>query len=446
MLSLNSKQQRAFNLMAKGHNIFLTGVAGSGKSTLIKLFKEKYSRVKRIAVTSTTGVSASLINGCTLHSFAGIGLGKSDINVLIHKVQTNGKSKQNWKRTDVLIIDEVSMLDSVLLEKLECIARTIRKSSKVFGGIQLILSGDFFQLPCVNSSTYCFESEIWNRCITHTCYLTEIVRQKDIIFQKVLNNVRINNITDETRKILDSRVRIELKNNNGITPTRIYSLKRDVKEINEFEIRRIRNRKFVYDMVVQTFKHKEEYEIKTCIKNCPAEQTLTLCMNAQVMLLNNNSLNKFNGSRGVIIGFTDDSLPVVRFLDGVELVINSHTWSITNQDDETEVTLTQIPLKLAYALTIHKSQGCSLDYAEINLSDVFEFGQAYVALSRVKSLEGLNIIDIDYNRIQCSDVVKTYYDNNRTMYKKYVSYVFEHRYNVFLEEIVNSIIEYAVEW
>lgn len=403
-IKLNTKQNYAYNLMVQGKNIFLTGPGGVGKTALIKMFTKVYSKVKKIAVTSTTGTSALLINGTTIHSYLGIGFGRESVEKLVDKIKSLHWLKKRWTSTDVLIIDEVSMMNPELFDKVEEIARIIRKNKFPFGGIQLILSGDFCQLPVVGSTKFCFEADSWNFCVEEIVYLTEIIRQGDKIFQEVLNNVRLGNINAKVKGILKQRKGINLTNDFGIMPTKLYSTNIDVDRINNNELDKLAEKDITFyeyemDTHVNANVGNRAGVIEKFKKSCNAPEILQLCVGVQVMLLKNLDLTNglANGSRGVVIGFLQD-LPVVKFLNGEERIIDMEVWEVI-ENDKPILSAKQIPLKIAYAISIHKSQGCSLDFAEIDLSNIFEYGQAYVALSRVKSLQGLSIIGIDYNNI-----------------------------------------------
>jgi len=416
MTTLTEKQKLAFDLMVKGCNIFITGPAGTGKSEAIKIFRQAYKNLKTIALTSTTGTSAVIIGGTTIHSYLGIGIGTKSVGAMAKLIMAKNYLKLRWQKLQILIIDEISMLNPELFDKLEEIARIVRCNQLPFGGIQLIISGDFLQLPAINSDYFCFDAESWNTCITKVINLEEIIRQDDIDFKKCLNNIRLGNNTQEVKDIINSRIGVELKNSYGIQPTRLYSLNKDVDYINEQaldELAQDDREFFQYDMVIEhNINNKDrENSVKNLRKTCLAQETLQLCVGAQVMLLHNLDLQNqlANGSRGVVIRF-ENELPVVKFINGLERIIDLHTWEIEKMD-VVQLTASQIPLKPAYAISIHKSQGCSLDCVEIDLSSTFEYGMGYTALSRARSLEGLSIISVDWNKIKTHPRAIEYYNN-----------------------------------
>ncbi len=412
-IELSDEQQNVFMSILKGQNVFITAKAGCGKSHLIKLFYNTYKEDKSIALTSTTGISAIWINGCTLFSFLGIGLGLDSAPKIIKYIQIRPLILTRWTTLDILIIDEISMLNADLFDKLEAIARYIRCSKKPFGGIQLVLTGDFLQLPVVNSDKLCFEAVSWEKCVDKTFYLKKNFRQDDPLFQNCLNEIRYGELSKETKKILKSRIGAKLNNDYNIIPTKIYGLNIDVDRINEQEINKLDQTEFYeytleYKLYDKTIKNIDEM-IK---KNCLACKQLQLCIGAQVMLIFNWNidLKLGNGSKGVVVDF-NNNLPVVKFLNGDIITVDYHTWNVT-ENDKKLFDITQIPLKICYAITIHKSQGLTLDYAEIDLNDIFEYGQAYTAISRIKKLDGLTITrKFNFNSIVANPKAIEYYKN-----------------------------------
>lgn len=421
---LNYKQKEALCSMIEGKNIFLTGKPGTGKSYVISIFKELFKNLKNIGLTSTTGISAILIGGSTLHSFLKIGLGQGSAEYLAEKILKNQKAKTKWLNLDTLIIDEVSMLSPELFEKLEEVARIVRRKNpkslltstgdeKPFGGIQLILSGDFLQLPVVGSDMFCFETKAWDKCIEKIVYLTDIIRQTDKDFIEVLDDARYGKVTKKLIKMLSSRIGVTLENEYGIKPTRVFTTNGDVDYLNEKELDNLAETEdfYQYDMKInfRTDIKDREYILEKWRKSSPVPETLQLCKGAQVMLLVNLDTENglANGSRGIVVGFCD-SIPIVKFLNGVETLIDIYTWEV-EEDGKKQITITQVPLKLAWATTVHKIQGSTLDYAELDLGNIFAYGQASVALSRVRTLEGLSISKINFDGIKAHPKALEFY-------------------------------------
>ena len=414
---LSTKQKEAYNLIINGRNVLLTGEAGCGKSAIIKLFYNEYMLYKNISVTSTTGTSALLINGTTLHSFLGIGLGKASVDILYLNIVKKPYIAKRWRDLNVLVIDEISMLDPELFDKIEQLARSIRKNNKPFGGIQIVLSGDFLQLPNVSDpNSFCFEANSWSKCIDNVVYLTEIFRQNDEVFQKVLSEVRIGTLSDESVGILESRIDAELTNEFGIIPTKIYALNVDVDNENQRALDTIAEENedlefCEYNRTHSVLKKSLKFVDEKLKKVCIAPETLQLCIGAQVMLIYNLDMEfgLANGSRGVVSGFESD-IPVVKFLNGETRTIDYHEW-IIEENGEKILSICQIPLKVAYACSVHKIQGITLDYVEIDIQDIFEAGQAYVALSRVKTLAGLSIRNFNVENIFSNKKARKFYEN-----------------------------------
>lgn len=412
---LTDAQQTALKLMKQGYNVFLTGPAGTGKSTVISIFKSQY--MNKIAITSTTGVSALLIKGTTIHSFAGIGTGEESVQTLLQKIKRMPFLVKRWKNIDCLIIDEVSMMKPELLEKLDTIAKTLRSTLLPFGGIQLILTGDFAQLPPVyldNKPKFCFESIIWPVLVEKTVHLTEIIRQTDKQFRECLLEIRLGDVSQESIDIIKTRLledgfrSVPVK--NGIIPTRLFSRRRDVQLINNKCVAKLKDKGNKVQNYIATVKGVNEAVKDKINKSCPAPTELELVVGAQVMLVFNVNVGEglVNGSRGVVVAL-DELGPTVRFLDGRELLIGSITWEFM-ENDKVVATKSQIPFIVAYACTIHKTQGATLDYAVIDAGPtVFQCGQIYTALSRVRSLDGLFLLKFDPEKIACNPKVKEFY-------------------------------------
>ena len=414
VIVLSEKQNQCMKMMKDGKNIFLTGQAGTGKSLVITSFVKEFETRKIIAVTATTGTAAVLLNGTTLFSYLGIGLGNAEADLLIIQLKKKKFFLKRWQDLDILIIDEVSMLSPELFDKLELVARSLRRNDKPFGGIQLILTGDFFQLPNINQKDmFCFDADSWVKCIGDNVVNLNINfrQEEDDVYQKCLNDVRYGVLSEETIKILKQRENIILTNEFGITPTKIYSLNINVDEENEIQLDKLNDGEIQfneYELNFELFKKVTMVEEKIK-KGCNAPQVVQLCKGAQVMLLYNMDIESklVNGSRGIVIGF-ENECPVVKFLSGSVRVIPRKIWEIEENGDIV-VSVSQIPLKLAYATTVHRSQGATIDYAEVDMEGIFEYGQAYVALSRVKSLDGLSIRHFNPSVIKAHPKVVTFY-------------------------------------
>ena len=441
--TLTAEQLSVFNLLLQGENVFLTGGGGVGKSYLLsaiytefpglkqRLSKRKnpdcVSKLPRIQMCALTGCAALLLGhkAKTLHSWAGIGLGKESAADLYDKIRKNGRTKRNWLSTDLLIIDEISMMTAELFDKLDSIAKKVRGNKRPFGGIQLLLVGDFFQLPPVSkgdarsNTMFAFESDAWLTAITSSVELTIIQRQKDEAFQKILKEGRVGSLTKESIKILTERQGREWKDNK-IRPTLLFPRRAEVDMINDTNLKALQGRKYTYKARLvhdgkapAGFTETNEAFQKTLAifdSSASYSKELVLMLGAQVMLIANTAPNEglVNGSRGVITDFCSYSeLPIVEFINGVKKTVGSHNWPIEEYEF---VSRSQIPLQLAFAVTTHKSQGATLDSALVDIgSGIFEYGQAYVALSRVRSLEALYVHDFDKTAFRAHPKVKEFY-------------------------------------
>jgi len=441
MDTLNSGQRAAFDAIMEGKSIFLTGPGGTGKSFLIKEVYNKLSTPGHsVSLTAMTGCAALLLHSKakTLHSWSGIGLGADVVPLLVGKIKKSRRAKLNW-RTDTLVIDEVSMLTAELFEKLEEIARKLRDDPRPFGGLQLVMVGDFFQLPPVSKgeeTKFVFESPLWKTMGLTTHALTEIVRQKNPEFQAILNEARTGSLTKASLKVLRKRMDLDYKSLE-IQPSMLFTRRGEVDTINATHLKKLETEKKTYkatttfNPITQTrslAKTSPEVEaaVQALDKVAAYSVELTLAIGAQVMLLTNMNpgAGLVNGSRGVVVGFErpiekedlsgsspppkygDVLFPVVRFKSGKQ-VIQFHDWEL---QEFPGVKRQQIPLKLAYAITIHKAQGATLDCALIDVGGrTFEYGQAYTALSRVKDIESLYIHDISPEAFKAHPKVVAFY-------------------------------------
>ena len=421
MESLNEKQKLALDAMINGENIFITGPGGSGKSHVVNIFIQYFREQlldddQQLFVTSSTGLSSLLIHGITIHQYSGLGSASKNLDFYVDRVKKNKNIRNRWRKTKTLIIDEISMISEEFFEKLDLLGQKIRRNQLPFGGIQLILSGDFLQLPPVKSNGFCFESFSWDLSIDKTIYFDKIIRQKDKNLQKILNKVRVGVIDDEVKKILDTCLNRKLENKHGIKPTLLFSRKDMVNEYNNEKLQELvelGKETKIYQSSFQFGKQVTEESqdfLKDLINNqYSIDDHLTLTKGTQVMLNANNIYEGLaNGSRGIIIDFSNDGYPIVHFLNDVIVEIKYKDYKI--EDNSDSVVKKQIPLIHAWAITIHKAQGMSLEYLETDIGNsIFEYGQAYVVLSRIKNLEGLSLLNIDYTKIKANPKIIDYY-------------------------------------
>jgi ATP-dependent DNA helicase PIF1 len=424
----------------------MTGPGGSGKSALIKkIYKHSENFEKKIYVCALTGCAAVLLNcnAKTLHSWSGIGLGKGSVENLIKKIKSNKYAKTLWKDTDILVVDEVSMLSLKLFNLLNEIGKAIRCINKPFGGIQLIFSGDFYQLPPVgdkddpDSMRFCFESDEWNSIFHRDCQIqfVKIFRQTDDIYAGVLNQIREGKIKRKSNDLLLQYVGRQYAPDLVAEPTKLYPTKMKVENINNSKmsvlsgIEKEFKLKFVTDMDIPgkndrliraQYNEKEiQMELDYLSANLICDKNIILKIGAQVMCIVNikstdeKGIDVCNGSQGIVVGFCSfTGCPRVKYNNGIEMTMGRHSWL---SEKIPGICVSQIPIILAWALTIHKSQGATMDAAEIDVgSGIFECGQTYVALSRVKSLDGLYLTSFDAKRIRINKKVKDFYESLTT--------------------------------
>ena len=419
-MTLSPEQREAYDAILRGENVFLTGPGGTGKSYLLTLLSTEIPREtgKSVAITALTGCAALLIgNGAkTIYSWAGIGLGKGSADYHATNIRKISPLASRWRKTEVLVIDEVSMMTPDLLELLEEVARIVRRNERPFGGLQLVFVGDFLQLPPVSKGAeirFAFESPLWSQLVQRTVKLKRIFRQDDTGFQTILDGARMGELSEEGLALLKTRMDLPYEK-NLIQPTMLFTRKADVEGINKSNLDSLAGDVFTFAARTLPSGHPSTEITRTVErmdKDASYVPSLLLKKGAQVMLLKNLDQEKglVNGSRGVVIDFKEDSshLPIVEFRNGLRLSIDPVTWQ---SEHDPPITREQIPLRLAYALTIHKAQGATLDCALIDIgSSTFECGQAYVALSRVRDLESLYIWDLEPSAFKTHDKVIEFY-------------------------------------
>ena len=454
------RQSSALDILKTGQNVFLTGSAGSGKTYTLNQYID-YLRARRVpvAVTASTGIAATHMNGTTIHSWSGIGikdeLSDRDLTTLSRKQFLADRLKD----TAVLVIDEISMLHAKQLNLVSQVLKHVRKNDKAFGGIQVVVAGDFFQLPPIgskgetNREKFAFMSEAWLDAKFHICYLSEQHRQVSeaanggLDLDDILNQIRRQEVTFESIAALEAT----FDQNVDIKRTRLYTHNLNVNSINDKELAALEG-----EMMRFTATSTGDSKlVETLKKTVRTQDDLVLKVGAKVMFIKNNTeLGVSNGTMGELIGFAavkiDDSkdssddliedddentesetnktvkgkgkkaikekpkakkpttqkMPVVRLNSGREVVAEPEEWIIEDETGDVLASYEQVPLCLAWAITIHKSQGMTLDAAEIDLSRTFELGQGYVALSRLKSLAGLQLLGMNDMSLQLDPLAR----------------------------------------
>lgn len=454
---LSLEQNEAMKAYAEGKNIFLTGPGGSGKTELIKrMVAFSRSQGKKVQVCALTGCAAVLLNcnAKTIHSWAGIGLATGLNEDIVQKIKMNKYKKKNWQSIDILIIDEISMMSLKIFDLLDAIGKCVRSAPHPFGGLQLVFSGDFYQLPPVGNTpetnAFCFESLNWKSTFQSIIQLKTIFRQTDPVYTKILNQVRVGKLYKSSLDCLTAQVNKPLT--ADFKPTILFPRRKDADLINYSELKKIpdegktykRTRAKESDLVSLAQNNNNnkwrsansangnkkdsgademtlDIEYNFLVNNIMADEELVLKVGAQVMcivnidngLLDASTIDAsikpdmiVNGSQGIVIDFIRD-LPIVQFNNGVKRVIGYHVWA---SEVYSSVGVKQIPLIHAWAITIHKSQGVTLEMAQIDAgSNIFECGQTYVALSRVKSLDGLYLTALNPQKIRVNKKVQDFY-------------------------------------
>ena len=429
-------QRILMRAVLKRKNVFITGGGGVGKTMMLGLFKENLTELgMRVHVTATTGMAATLIGGTTIHRWAGVGLAKEPAAELLKRMRRD--TRDRWRDTDVLIIDEISMMDADLFAKYDEIAKHLRGNhGQVFGGIQLITSGDYLQLPPVKPEgaySFLFQHPLWETGIDKVFLFKHVYRTTDALFTDVLTRVRTGDHTAEDVEVLKTRLHVDLSEARamGILPTRMYSHRADVDKYNATELEKLEGEERVCRASVRVTRRKvqgmshsangryllrHERAEKQAENSCPVAKVMKYKDGAQVLLTVNldPAADLVNGSRGVVTDAQADGGIEVKFLTGETRVIAPYEW-IDNEargDKGEALTLkyVQVPMALAWSYTVHRSQGSTLDCAEVDLGvRVFAPGMSYVALSRVRKLGALSLLALDPSAIRADTLARSYY-------------------------------------
>lgn len=388
-------------MLTMGENTFVTGAPGAGKSHLVRQYVH-YAREKglTVALTASTGIAATHIGGMTIHSWSGLGIRKHITRAQCKELASNATVRRRVCGANVLIIDEISMLDAATVDAVDLVCRVLRKEEAPFGGLQVVFVGDFFQLPPVSRAgeplpQLAYRSAAWQEAGCTVCYLTEQHRQDDAAYVEVLSALRCNTLTGEHVALLHGR----RKTSKATSITKLYSHNADVDRMNAVELAKIAGKSFTFTMT--SFGNARLVE--QLKKGCLSPEELVVKVGARVMFTRNNAAKGYvNGSIGEVLGVDPgEGWPVVRLEHGKEIVAEPEVWSYEGDGGGTALAMVrQVPLRLAWALTVHKSQGMSLDSAQMDLRGAFAYGQGYVALSRVRSLKGLFLEGLNDRALQ----------------------------------------------
>lgn len=396
-------QEQALAILKSGSNVFLTGSAGTGKTYVLNQYIT-YLKERKVptAVTASTGIAATHINGMTIHAWAGIGIKDSLSPAQLRTLKTKKYLEKKLEKVEVLVIDEISMLHQRQLTLVDQVLKHFKMNQLPFGGIQVVFCGDFFQLPPVGGSQesskekFCFMSSVWVNAAPTICYLTKQYRQTNDDLNTILNEIRAGKISKLRYAGLQSAVGQKIK--SKVEPTKLFTHNYDVDNINEAELKKIKTKSKFFTAETKG----NEKLLEGLKKSVLAMESMELKLGAKVIFVRNiPEKGVVNGSLGEVVDFDEEEKhPLVRLTDDRMVVASPEDWKIQDENGKVLAQFNQVPLRLAWAITIHKSQGMTLDAAEIDLSSTFEKGQGYVALSRLKKLENLKLLGINEMALQ----------------------------------------------
>jgi ATP-dependent exoDNAse (exonuclease V) alpha subunit len=393
------KQLTALSILKAGKNVFLTGSAGAGKTyTLNQYIRYLKDRKIPVAVTASTGIAATHLNGITIHAWAGFGVRKSMDKKDLEALKDKKHIREHLENSKVLVIDEISMMHRCQLDMVNQVLKYFKQNDLPFGGIQVIFCGDFFQLPPVgdqeesNRDKFAFMSKAWLEAAPVICYISEQHRQKDNSLDMILNEIRKGEVSNHALSLLKKASETRLEK-----APKLYTHNYDVESINRAEMSKLKSQPRYFDAET-----KGNAKLLEMLKsNVRTDARLELRLGAKVMFIKNNFEKGYiNGSLGEVVDFTNEGMPVVDLSDGKRIYCEKEKWAIEDEVGKALASFEQFPLRAAWAITVHKSQGMTLDSAEIDLRNTFEKGQGYVAISRVKSLEGLCLIGFNNTALE----------------------------------------------
>jgi len=412
-------QNTALSILKTGKNVFLTGSAGTGKTYILNEYI-LYLKSRKIypTIVAPTGIAASHLGGQTIHSFFSLGIRDEIDDSFIQNLLDKKYIQMRFSKLTVLIIDETSMVSPFIFSSMDTILKAFKKNDKPFGGIQVILSGDFFQLPPISKSKdgkrFAWQSPAWKDLDLQTCYLEKKFRQDDDVLISILDEIRSGKISSNTYDALNSRIGISLE--TGFKPTKLYTHNLDVDKINNDELNKLPTQAHSFFFTSQGAKSN----IEKIFKSSMVQENMVLKKDAVVMFIKNNPEKGYiNGTTGIVIDFSKDgNLPIVKLSNGYTVKVPLEDWSLENEKGSITAKVSQLPLKLAWAITIHKSQGMTLDSAQIDLSKTFEVGQGYVALSRIKNIDGLQLIGFNDTALMVDPLILSIDDRIKQASKK----------------------------